>query len=118
GRSSSAPRIRRAPERRLEVERHVRISAPHDRRVHTRGQTPFQESGKGSDPFSMSQRHLMKFSSKGLILIFAAVAIAWVAVFSFAVTGTKVSAQGATPKPQMSEEVYKNIQVLKGIPVD
>jgi photosynthetic reaction center cytochrome c subunit len=28
------------------------------------------------------------------------------------------SGQGAPPRPQMAEEVFKNIQVLKGIPVD
>src|SRR5579862_3017878 len=34
-------------------------------------------------------------------------------------TATKTAGQAALPaKPQMAEEVFKNVQVLKGIPVD
>jgi len=57
------------------------------------------------------------WSKRGFVAL-AALAIAWGAGLSFAVSGSRVYAQGASPKPQMSEEVYKNVQVLKGIPVD
>src|SRR5579884_596841 len=34
-------------------------------------------------------------------------------------TATKTAGQAAPPaKPQMAEEVFKNVQVLKGLPVD
>jgi hypothetical protein len=32
--------------------------------------------------------------------------------------GVVVAGQGVDPRPQMAEEVFKNVQVLKGIPVD
>jgi len=59
----------------------------------------------------------MSSSWKGLVFTSAAL-VMFVSVFVYSVTSTQVSAQGASPKPQMSEEVYKNVQVLKGIPVD
>jgi len=42
------------------------------------------------------------------------VATAGVSLFSVAVVGQA----GQAPRPQMSEEVFKNVQILKGIPVD
>ena len=51
----------------------------------------------------------MKFVSRRLILV---AGFAWVAA---------ASAQNQTPaqpKPPMAGEVFKNVQVLKGIPVD
>src|SRR5580765_2103613 len=70
----------------------------------------------------------MKSLSKGAIYSVATVAIAWLTSIAFA-TGAmptllaagQSSAQVAasTPAtPQMSDAVFKNIQVLKGIPVD
>jgi len=70
----------------------------------------------------------MKLLSKGLIYSVAALSIAWLTSVAFA-TGAmpallaagQSSAQvaAATPAtPQMSEKVFKNVQVLKGIPVD
>jgi len=56
--------------------------------------------------------------SKRGIVTFAALAVAWGAGLSFSATGGRLYAQGASPKPKMSEEIYKNVQVLKGIPVD
>ena len=45
--------------------------------------------------------------------------IAWLIGAAFAAGGSKPSAQGGSqPGAQMSDEVFKNIQVLKGIPVD
>src|SRR5947208_13528666 len=40
-----------------------------------------------------------------------------VAVISLALVGAGAACAQA-PKPQMSEDVFKNVQVLKGIPVD
>jgi photosynthetic reaction center cytochrome c subunit len=54
----------------------------------------------------------MKFWSRRPWLAVAPGIIVWLA--SIALTG----AQAQAPKPQMSEEAFKNIQVLKGIPVD
>lgn len=54
----------------------------------------------------------MKFWSGRPSLAVAAGIVAWLA--SIALT----SAQAPATKPQMSEEAFKNIQVLKGIPVD
>jgi len=70
----------------------------------------------------------MKVSSKALIFPVAAVTTAWLVSIAFA-TGAlptlhaagQSSAQvaAATPAtPQMSDKVFKNVQVLKGIPVD
>jgi len=70
----------------------------------------------------------MKSFSKSLIFSVATVAIAWITSIAFA-TGAmpsllaagQSSAQvaAATPAtPQMSDAVFKNVQVLKGIPVD
>ena len=54
----------------------------------------------------------MEFWSRRPSLAVAAGIILWLA--SIALTG----AQAPAAKPQMSEEAFKNIQVLKGIPVD
>jgi photosynthetic reaction center cytochrome c subunit len=54
----------------------------------------------------------MEFWSRRPSLAVAAGVIVWLA--SIALT----RAQAPAPKPQMSEEAFKNIQVLKGIPVD
>ena len=88
----------------------------------------------------------MKSWSKGLVFGVAALTVAWLTSITFAASlppapapgatvatfapGTAVplhaapalkqaaQAAAATAKPQMSEEVFKNVQVLKGIPVD
>ena len=55
----------------------------------------------------------MKFGSRRTILCAAAISAVCLIAAAFA------SGQAAQePKPQMSEEVFKNVQVLKGIPVD
>ena len=70
----------------------------------------------------------MKAFSKGAIFSAASITIAWLTSLAFA-TGAMptLSAQqlsssqvaAATPAtPQMSDKVFKNVQVLKGIPVD
>src|ERR1051326_7006579 len=50
----------------------------------------------------------------------ACVAIAIGAIAAIGLTGAVLRAQQATAqeKPLMSEQVFKNVQVLKGIPVD
>jgi photosynthetic reaction center cytochrome c subunit len=53
----------------------------------------------------------MKVLSKRLALIIAVLAVGWL-------TGVALLFAQAGPAPQMSEQVFKNIQVLKGIPVD
>src|SRR5438874_11003458 len=70
----------------------------------------------------------MKLSSKALILPVAAVMTAWLVSIAFATgalptlhaagqSSSQVAA--ATPAtPQVSDKVFKNVQVLKGIPVD
>src|SRR4051794_21302044 len=66
----------------------------------------------------------MASPSKRIVLAFTSLAVMW-AVGSFAPSrGARLAAQGAAasakgaPKQQMAEDVYKNVQVLKGIPVD
>ena len=70
----------------------------------------------------------MKSFSKGAIFTVATITVAWLTSIAFA-TGAvptlyaqqQSSAQvaAATPAtPQMSDKVFKNVQVLKGIPVD
>jgi hypothetical protein len=70
----------------------------------------------------------MKWFSKGAIFTVATVTIAWLTSIAFATgavptlyaqqpSSSQVAA--ATPAtPQLSEKVFKNVQVLKGIPVD
>src|ERR1700756_2613318 len=56
----------------------------------------------------------MPFGSKRMI-------VGVVGMFALCVlsTATKTAGQAAPPaKPQMAEEVFKNVQVLKGLPVD
>src|SRR5437899_1746510 len=84
----------------------------------------------------------MKLLSKGLIFSVAVLTVAWLTSIAFATgkatvpeqprvaPGTAIpihmkdvfkqtaAAAAMTAKPQMSETVFKNIQVLKGIPVD
>lgn len=54
----------------------------------------------------------MKFGSGRTIVGFLGATVAWVLGVVLA------SGQGAQEKPQMAEDVFKNIQVLRGIPVD
>jgi len=70
----------------------------------------------------------MKAFSKGAIFSVATITIAWLTSIAFATgamptlhaqqpSSSQVAA--ATPAtPQMSDKVFKNVQVLKGIPVD
>jgi hypothetical protein len=53
----------------------------------------------------------MRLRSTRLIPALAAIALLWLA-------GTAAPQPAPQQKPKMSEEVFKNIQVLKGIPVD
>src|SRR6267142_2015718 len=57
----------------------------------------------------------MKQWSKPLALAVAAMTIVWVIGIALAASGQQ---PGSAPKPQMSQEVFKNVQVLTGIPVD
>jgi photosynthetic reaction center cytochrome c subunit len=52
------------------------------------------------------------------VTIAAAAAIVLTLTSVAAVRGQAPSAAGPPPRPLMAEEVFKNIQVLKGIPVD
>ena len=66
---------------------------------------------------------MSSWSKRGLIYTFCALATAGLAGSVFTTAGVRLSAQAAAPsqaapKPQMAEEIYKNVQVLKGIPVD
>ena len=73
------------------------------------------ESGCGQRVYSAPAGEpggTLKFWSRRPSLAVAAGVIVWLA--SIALTG----AQAPAPKPQMSEQAFKNIQVLKGIPVD
>jgi photosynthetic reaction center cytochrome c subunit len=62
----------------------------------------------------------MKFWSKGLIFTVTVLTVVWLTSIAFATSGTAGQAQAAVPgrQAQTSEQVFKNIQVLKGIPVD
>src|SRR5215510_13127623 len=64
----------------------------------------------------------MKFWSRRPILAVGAVTIAWLASVAFALSPSAraafAQAGGQAPATQMSEVAFKNIQVLKGIPVD
>ena len=55
----------------------------------------------------------MTFRSRRLMLGIAGIAA--VCVLDVALAGGQA---GQAPRPQMSEEVFKNVQMLKGIPVD
>jgi photosynthetic reaction center cytochrome c subunit len=70
----------------------------------------------------------MKWFSKGAIFTVATVTIAWLTSIAFATgavptlyaqqpSSSQVAA-ATPPTPQLSEKVFKNVQVLKGIPVD
>src|SRR5579863_7386209 len=71
----------------------------------------------------------MKFWSKGLIFTVTGLTVVWLTSIAFATNGTAGQAPRTTPttpttpavpgrQAQTSEQVFKNIQVLKGIPVD
>ena len=53
----------------------------------------------------------MKLWSKRLISRIVGISLIWL-------LGALVSGQTPAPKPQLAEEAFKNVQVLKGIPVD
>jgi|KBSSwiStaDraftv2_1062776.scaffolds.fasta_scaffold00826_13 hypothetical protein len=55
----------------------------------------------------------MKFLSKRWALLAAALTVTWLASLA-----TFAQAPAPAPAPQMSENVFKNVQVLKGIPLD
>src|SRR5437773_2794897 len=59
----------------------------------------------------------MKFGSRRTILV--VIAIGMVCLLGVSTTTRGQAAQAAqAPKPQMAEEIFKNISVLRGIPVD
>ena len=71
----------------------------------------------------------MKLGSKALIFTLTTLMVVFLTGLAFVTQDATVSAQApaagarpapapAGPKPQMSEDVYKNVTVLKGIPVD
>jgi photosynthetic reaction center cytochrome c subunit len=55
----------------------------------------------------------MKLGSSRTILVATGTAVAWLVGVALA-----IGQGGPGPRPQMAEEVFKNVQVLKGIPVD
>ena len=57
----------------------------------------------------------MKFGSRQMIS--GAISMLVVCLFSVGWANAQ-AAQAAQPKPQMAEELFKNIPVIKGIPVD
>jgi photosynthetic reaction center cytochrome c subunit len=58
----------------------------------------------------------MKLRSRRIILM--AAGLAAMTLLTAGLIGSQVNQTAQQPKPQMSEEVFKNIQVLRGIPVD
>jgi len=58
----------------------------------------------------------MTFTSNRITLGTVATAVAWLLFIAF-VRG-QAGAPTQAPRPQMAEEVFKNVQILKGIPVD
>src|SRR5258705_9415625 len=52
-----------------------------------------------------------------MMLGIAGTASVWLLSVVFA-SGQAAGQAGQAPRPQMSEEVFKNVQILKGIPVD
>src|SRR2546425_1067845 len=59
----------------------------------------------------------MKFGSRRTIL--GVIAIGMVCLLGLSTTTRGQAAQAAqAPKPQMAEEIFKNISVLRGIPID
>ena len=58
----------------------------------------------------------MRLRSRRMIL--GAVATVSVSLVSVVLAGAQAGQTGQAPRPQMSEEVFKNVQILKGIPVD
>jgi hypothetical protein len=60
----------------------------------------------------------MKFRSRLLILAMAGVVAAGIVAFAQGRGQAAPVAQAQAPRPQMSDEVFKNVQILKGIPVD
>jgi hypothetical protein len=63
----------------------------------------------------------MRRSSTRLALPFAALTLVWAIGLASSISRTRASAQAtgqAGPRPQMAEEIYRDIQVLKGLPVD
>src|SRR5471032_790846 len=65
----------------------------------------------------------MRVGSKVVIFTLTVLMVAFLTGVTFVTPGTTVFAQSpAVPaggaKPQMAEDVYKNVTVLKGIPVD
>ena len=61
----------------------------------------------------------MRFLSKGLIFAVAVATTAWLTSIAFAAGQSSAQVAAGTPAtPQMSDKVFKNVQVLKGIPVD
>jgi photosynthetic reaction center cytochrome c subunit len=55
----------------------------------------------------------MTLGSRRTILVAAGTAVAWLVGVALA-----IGQAGPGPRPQMAEEAFKNVQVLKGIPVD
>ena len=60
----------------------------------------------------------MKALSKRFVLTAAGLMVAWLASISAGVFAPTAAQAPAGTTPQMSEQIFKNIQVLKGIPVD
>jgi hypothetical protein len=60
----------------------------------------------------------MKFRSRLLILAMAGVLAAGIVAFAQGRGQAAPAAPAQAQRPQMSEEVFKNVQILKGIPVD
>ena len=55
----------------------------------------------------------MKFGSRAILRVATATSVVW--LLSVPVIGAQAT---AGQRPPMAEEVFKNVQILKGIPVD
>ena len=75
------------------------------------------------------KEHNIGAGSKGLILLAAGMTVVWLIGIALAAGVTEVSARGlafglgggqaaAPDRPLLSEEAFKNVQVLRGLPVD
>src|SRR5712671_7040744 len=60
----------------------------------------------------------MKVLSKRFVLTAAGLMVAWLASISAGVLAPTAAQVPAGSTPQVSEQIFKNVQVLKGIPVD
>src|SRR5882672_10720411 len=75
----------------------------------------FLDITKTFEEFSGEVSMTVKFRGRQWILMGSVVGLIAIA---FATRGIDLFGQAAADRPQMSDQAFKNIQVLKGIPVD